>query len=31
MDLIMPNLGKVVYFLAGAFIGKKLLGKVGIG
>jgi len=28
MDTLMPNLGKVVYFVAGAFLGKKLLAKV---
>lgn len=30
MNLLMPDLGKAVYFLIGAYFGGKLLSKVGL-
>lgn len=30
MNLLMPDLGKVVYFAIGAFFGGKLLSKIGL-
>lgn len=30
MNILMPDLGKAVYFLIGAYFGGKLLSKVGL-
>lgn len=30
MNILMPDLGKAVYFLVGAYFGGKLLSKIGL-